>query len=138
MIITAEFSFLGLLLGVAAIGVLVGVVFHIMKKGNEKFERMFAKVGAMDREILQNTDYQSYDAEPNCFVVLCVVAEVGEKKGKTELGLIYFKHEAQQFMGDSLLVENEVVQQKQIRVGSQISVVFKIKDEVVPVAWRVL
>ncbi len=130
-------ALIGLGVAVVIIAIFTGVLLLVVKHGNARFDKMFATVGTAEREVLKNTDYRNYDEEPNCFVVLCNIGELQEKKGKMEVGIIYFRHETQQFMADSFMVEKEILQQRQLRVGSQILVVFKT-GEIIPTAWRIL
>lgn len=109
--------------------IFVGVLFFIVKKGNAKFDTMFATVSEMDRERIKNTDYQKYAGNPEWFVAAANLAEITKvMDDKVKVGVIFYNNVRLQFLADHTVVDKAVFEERGMKVGDPIQVILKEKE----------
>lgn len=110
-------------------GILAGVLVFIVKKGNAKFDVMFATLSEMDKERIKNTDYKTYEENPEWFVAEAQLTEVTKvMNDKVKISVIFYNNVRQHFSADSPVVDKAVFEERGMKVGDPIKVILKDKE----------
>lgn len=122
---------LGILMAAVVIGILVFYCMRTIKKSNQEMKEIEKKIPKEDMDKLIVSGFQEYPGSKNRVVGTGIVADVQKEAKKVKIAVLYYNSFFSSYSTEKLSVTPETYEQKQLKTGDFVQILFaKDKDNI--------